>query len=393
MSASDLVRVVVAAYAVFWAAYSLLLPLLAAMHRQSRAKEVLPGRGELPSIAVIVPAHNMERVIARCIESLRACRYPGKALEIFIVADHCTDETVLRARQAGVSVLERDTGPAGKTYALAWALDELARRAFHADQYVITDATAWVEADFLQILAARWMQGEDIVVGRTVVAIENQQWFVRCLALTFVHRNLQNGCRERLGLSALVEGCGMAFSRPYIERFGWSLALPTSTSTSSHPTEDWRHGVRAVEHGYRVAFAGNARVVTPLRDSLSAATKQSVRWERGRISNAMTHGLRLLWLGIRQRDLRKLLAALDAIQPPVAVLGGLCVVIAAFSAFLPRGPRIDVVSFMPVVLVALYGIVVAAYGRKEGIKLTTIAWAPVYLAWRSLTFVLAWVKK
>jgi cellulose synthase/poly-beta-1,6-N-acetylglucosamine synthase-like glycosyltransferase len=348
---------------------------------------------ELPTIAVIVPAHNMEMVIVRCVESLKACRYPVKKFEIVVVADHCTDETAVRARQAGVSVLEREVGPAGKTYALAWALEELDSRRLHPDQYVITDATAWVEQDFLRALAARWMHGEDIVVGRSVVATENQQWFARCLALTLVHRNLQNGCRERLGLSSLIEGRGMAYSRRYIERFGWSLALPTSASASSHPTEDWRHGVRAVEHGYRVAFAGDARVVTPLRETLSAATQQGVRWERGRMSNAMTHGLRVLWLGIRERNLRKLLAALDAIQPPVAILGALCVVIAAFAAFLPRGPRIDILGFVPLALVGLYGVVVAAYGRKEGIKLTTIAWAPVYLAWRSLAFVLAWVKK
>jgi cellulose synthase/poly-beta-1,6-N-acetylglucosamine synthase-like glycosyltransferase len=258
------------------------------------------------------------------------------------------------------------------------------------DFYVITDATARLDPGFLLALLPFWRRGEPIVVGHSVVDLANQRWFAQCLGLTLVHRNLQNAVRERLGLSALIEGRGMAYSRAYIQRHGWSLAAPDDDEAGSHPTEDWRHGVRAVEHGYRVAFANDARVVTPLRDSLTAATQQGARWERGRMANAGTHALRLLRLGLLQANGLKIFAALDALQPPAAVLAGLCVGVAALSSMLPAGSPVAMASLLPLAIVFLYGLLVIAQGRREGIRLSTVAWAPVYVAWRGLSFLLAW---
>lgn len=94
-----------------------------------------------------------------------------------------------------------------------------------SDLYVITDATARVETGFLKALVQVYCEGEDVVVRHSLVDAENQIWFARCLGLTLVHRNLQNWARQRLRLSALIEGRGMGYSRKYVEQFGWSLAV------------------------------------------------------------------------------------------------------------------------------------------------------------------------
>jgi hypothetical protein len=247
-----------------------------------------------------------------------------------------------------------------------------------------------VEFGFLAALVDLWQQGEDIVVSHPVVDAENQKWFARCLGLTLVHRNLQNRARQRLKLSAFIEGRGMAYSRQYIDQYGWRLALPTSTRSGTHPTEDWRHAVRAVEQGKRVAFSDDARVITPLRATLSAATKQGVRWERGRMANAYSHASRLLWSGIKQRSLVKSLAALDAIQPPVAILGALSVAVAILALVYPVSNSAVTLSFVPLLLFVIYGVCVVWDGRKDGISPITVLWAPVYLLWRTSAFILAW---
>ena len=390
MTTVDILQAIATTLAAIWTSYVLLLPLLAVL-RRSRARNTESAlEGKSPTIAVIVPAHDMSQVIARCIHSLRACHYPMEKVDIYVVADHCTDDTAERSRETGASVLIRQKGPAGKTYTLAWALDALAERSIAPDLYVIVDATARVEPDFLGALVALWRQGENIIVSHSVVNAENQKWFAQCLGLTLVHRNLQNWSRQRLGLSALIEGRGMAYSRAYVQRFGWNLALPTSSRRGSHPTEDWRHAVQAVEQGYRVAFADDARVTTPFRDSLIAATRQGIRWERGRMANAATHAVRLLLRGLRQRNLVKVLAALDAIQPPVAILGAFCVGVAALSMVAPSTHPSASLGFVPLALFILYGLIVIAQGRKDGIKPTTVIWAPVYVAWRCFAFILAW---
>ena len=392
MVAVEIVRAILIVYAAFWTCYVVLPPLLAIFRRSRNA---CPARGVadavMPRIAVLIPAHNMEAVIAACLDSLLSCDYPKDRVRIFVIADHCTDQTAERAEASGATALNRNVGPAGKTYALGWAIDELAHRRVDADLYVITDATARVKPRFLAAFAARWVQGEDIAIGHSVLDSNNTRWFAQCLGLALVHRTVQNRARECLGLSALIIGCGMAYSRQYIQQYGWRLALPTEDAAGSHPTEDWRHGVRAVEHGLRAAFTEDARVITPLRASLGAATQQGVRWERGRIANASTHGLRTLALGFRRRNGRLIMAALDAIQPPVAILAAACLVLAVCSVLLPGSPLAFALGIAPFLLLGIYGLFVIAEGRREGIKATTLLWAPLYVGWRTLAFATAWI--
>lgn len=392
MGAVKILLAVLSTYAAFWAFYVVLLPILARLKPDATATATMLPRSAWPDVVVIVPAHNMEGHILRCVDAIRACDYPGDRLTVVVVADNCTDATTEQARSVGVMVLVRDEGPAGKTYTLAWALRALADHGIAPEMYVITDATARLEPGFLRALAFRMQLGHDIVVGHSVVDAANQQWFARCLGLTLVHRNLQNRARERLDLSSLIEGRGMAYSRAYIQRHGWSLALPTSLQPGSHPTEDWRHGVRAVEHGFRVAFADDARVMTPLRDNLAAATQQGVRWERGRMANAGSHAVRLLMLALRTRSRHMTFAALDAIQPPVAILAALCLMAAALTAVTTDVRLLLALGLAPLCLMLLYGIHVVAQGRRDGIPLATVAWAPVYVLWRSLAFVVAWAS-
>ena len=55
---------------------------------------------ELPSITVIVPAHNEARYIARKIKNLAALSYPPHRLKIVIAFDGCTDDTKQLAERA-----------------------------------------------------------------------------------------------------------------------------------------------------------------------------------------------------------------------------------------------------------------------------------------------------
>jgi len=374
--------------ALLWASYVIAMPLLARLRGRPDAGP--DATGEIPRIVVIVPCHDMPSEIAECVAAIRSSDYPAERFAIHVVADNCTDDTPARARAAGAVVHERRVGPAGKTYALAWVLECLASAGVDSDLYLVTDATARIDRGFLRSVALKMQSGEDIVVGHSVLDIGNRKWFAKCLGLTLVHRNLQNWARERLSLSSLIEGRGMAYSRRYVSRHGWRLALPTRSSAGQHPTEDWRHGVRVVEHGYRVAFADCARVRTPLRGSLSEATWQGIRWERGRQLNALTHGLRLLRNALGSRNRNMFFAAIDAIQPPVAILGVLCAISALLVAAWPGDTLLNVMAASPLALMTCYGLQVTMRGRHDGIPPATVLWTPVYLLWRLSAFVLAW---
>ena len=58
------------------------------------------------SMTVVIPAHNEERYVARCIRSIRtaAKQYAG-SVEIIVVCNRCTDRTAAIAEKCGASVI------------------------------------------------------------------------------------------------------------------------------------------------------------------------------------------------------------------------------------------------------------------------------------------------
>ncbi len=74
-------------------------------------------RRSSPWASVVIPAHNEERVIGRCLASLQAGVRPGE-LEIVVVANGCTDDTERIARSAGPAVRVISLPQASKAAAL-----------------------------------------------------------------------------------------------------------------------------------------------------------------------------------------------------------------------------------------------------------------------------------
>lgn len=60
----------------------------------------------MKSISVIIPAHNEEKYVARCIRSVRAAaKHYGGKVEIIVVCNRCTDRTAEIAEKCGARVL------------------------------------------------------------------------------------------------------------------------------------------------------------------------------------------------------------------------------------------------------------------------------------------------
>ena len=70
---------------------------------------------------VLIAARNESMVIGNLIRSIQNQTYPGKLVDIFVVADNCTDDTAGIARQLGAKVYERfNKQEVGKGYALGF---------------------------------------------------------------------------------------------------------------------------------------------------------------------------------------------------------------------------------------------------------------------------------
>ncbi len=67
---------------------------------------VNPVPEEAFDVSVVVPAHNEEKYVRRCIDSIRAAaaQYPG-SVEIIVVCNRCTDRTAAIAEENGAAVV------------------------------------------------------------------------------------------------------------------------------------------------------------------------------------------------------------------------------------------------------------------------------------------------
>jgi cellulose synthase/poly-beta-1,6-N-acetylglucosamine synthase-like glycosyltransferase len=91
---------------------------------------------ELPSLSVIVAAHDEQSVIAAKVENVLALDYPRELLELIVACDGCSDATAERAREAGADVvLELPRG--GKIRA-----QDAAVRGAHREIVAFSDANA-----------------------------------------------------------------------------------------------------------------------------------------------------------------------------------------------------------------------------------------------------------
>jgi hypothetical protein len=100
-----------------------------------RYREAPGGPGDDLRLLVLVPAHDEERAIGRCLAAVEADRRPGD--RVLVVADRCTDRTAEIARGFGAAVLERSPSEepgraaarqAGLEHARGLALDRVEAR-------------------------------------------------------------------------------------------------------------------------------------------------------------------------------------------------------------------------------------------------------------------------
>jgi cellulose synthase/poly-beta-1,6-N-acetylglucosamine synthase-like glycosyltransferase len=290
---------------------------------------------------------------------------------VVVVADNCSDDTAVQAKQAGAVVLERqDAEKRGKGYALL--------HAFHAlppevDAVVVIDADTLVSPNILRAFDARRALGAHAVQADYAVRNPEASWRTRLIAIAFGSFHIvRSRARERLGLSCGLRGNGMCFSAQVLNE------VPHNAFSI---VEDVEYGLRLGEAGQRVFYADEAHVYGEMVTTASAASSQRRRWEEGRRELVRKHRGQMLRLAWARRQLMLFDLAVDLSIPPlsrIAVAAAIGALIAALAA-LP----VSLCAF-GACLVALFGYVLRGWSVSgTGLRgLLDLGLAPAYVLWK-----------
>lgn len=259
---------------------------------------------------IAIPAHNEASVIEATIQRLHTLDYPANLFSIHIVADHCSDNTAVLARQAGAFVHERNAGPrTGKGAALSWLFQRVLDNS--CDAVVIFDSDTQVDPAFLRIIDARLAQGDQVIQGQHIISNPESGWFPALTwAMFLIDNRFQNLGRSNLGWSAKHMGDSICFRADVLRKIGWGEGL----------TEDYQLRQRLLLEGVKIAYEPAAIGYGEAPCTWAQARAQRARWLRGTRDASQQFARRLLIEAMKQRDAALLDGALQAYLPSYSTL-------------------------------------------------------------------------
>ncbi len=227
--------------------------------------------------AVVISARNERSVIGQLIESIKNQNYPAELVDIFVIADNCTDDTAAVAREAGAMVYERaNTEQVGKGYALNWMFEIINRD--HAekqyDGYMVFDADNLLDQNFIAEMNKVFSQGYRIITSYRNSKNFGSNWISAGYSLWFLREaKFLNNARMQLNTSCAISGTGFLISSEIIRKNGgWIHHLLT---------EDIEFTVDSVIHGEIIGYCANAVLYDEQPTLFRQSYNQRLRWAKG----------------------------------------------------------------------------------------------------------------
>ena len=182
--------------------------------------------------AVIIAARNEELVIGQLIQSIKKQKYPEKLIDIFVVADDCTDHTARIAEQAGAIVRERfNKTQIGKGYALDYMIKIIEKEYSFSKYkgYFVFDADNLLDENYIAEMNKTFNQGYRVITSYRNSKNYDQNWISAGYALWFLHEaEYINLPRMVLNFSCAISGTGFLVHTDVIkDNGGWIHHLLT----------------------------------------------------------------------------------------------------------------------------------------------------------------------
>ena len=240
--------------------------------------------------AVLIAARNENAVIGDLIHSIRVQNYPQELIDIFVIADNCTDNTAAIAQEAGAIVFPRfNTEQIGKGYALDYGVtcirEHYSENEYEA--YFVFDADNVLDVNYFRemnkvfdggaIASTSYRNSKNF--GSNWISAGYGVWFLR-------EAKYLSQARLTLNTSCAVSGTGFFVSAKIIEKMGgWKFHLLT---------EDIEFSTYSILHGERIAYCPTAMLYDEQPITFRDSWNQRFRWAKGFYQVFGKYGLSLV---------------------------------------------------------------------------------------------------
>ena len=254
---------------------------MAGLRYNSRFKEpAIPG--ELPSVTVLIPARNEAVVIRDTLLAMANLEYPKDKLEVLLLDDGSTDETVRIAEEVAkeypfIKVVRVEGGGRGKSYVLNYGL-----KLASGEVIAVYDADNRPEPRALKRLVAMLGDETPAVTGKVRTINWNKNVLTRFICMEYLYFQLagQSG-KSRLYKTAMLPGTNFVIRKNLLEELGgWNeRAL----------AEDLELSFRIIMMGKRIAYNPLAVTWEQEPESWRVWFRQRTRWAAGNVYTVKEH--------------------------------------------------------------------------------------------------------
>jgi cellulose synthase/poly-beta-1,6-N-acetylglucosamine synthase-like glycosyltransferase len=237
----------------------------------------------LPSVAILVPAYNEEKVIVRTVRAALDVEYPAEKLRVIVIDDGSTDRTLEVARQefaaecAAGRVLVLGQSNAGKAAALNLGLQRVTEEIFlgiDADTVIAPQAVARLVPHFRDPEVAA-------VAGNARVGNRVNLW-TRWQALEYItSQNFERRALNAMGAVSVVPGA--------IGAWRTSAVRAAAGYQVNTVAEDADLTMSLLERGLRVQYEDRAFAYTEAPVSAGELMRQRFRWSFGILQAVWKH--------------------------------------------------------------------------------------------------------
>jgi len=256
--------------------------------------------------AILICARNESSVIGHLLDSIRDQDYPKDCLDVYVIADNCTDDTADISREKGAFVVERsDTSKIGKGYALEYLVDNISKggTVWDYEGYFIIDSDNLLEKNFVSEMNKAVAAGNKVVTCYRNSKNYSDNWLASGYALWFLRDSKYlNNSRQILGFSSQCSGTGFVIHRDiFIKYGGWKYFTLT---------EDIEFTFAMVANNEHIAYCPTAVLYDEQPVDFGVSWKQRTRWVKGYFQAYNKYGIALLkgWFGRRDFSCYDMLA-------------------------------------------------------------------------------------